>query len=423
MTELSLHESALLHEQYYSTVHPSGLPIYVFPKKMSTTYAMLAVRFGSIDQMDGERTFPDGIAHFLEHKLFANEDGTDSFERFAALGADANAYTSHTRTVYLFSCTERFSESLTELLTFATHPYFTAESVKKEQGIIAEEIRMCLDDPYDRCYRNMLAGLYQKHPVRVDICGSERSVNAITAEDLYAVYRAYYRLANMALVVCGDITPEEVLAVADATLPAEPGSAAIEAPRVCEPNAVYKSHISVTGQVAKPIFAIGIKDLGVTDDAAQNLSRTAMMEILSEMIFSDTGELYNRLFDKGLISPEFSFAYTQSRDFGFLRISGEAEEPSAVLCEIRAYLRELKQAGLSEAEFEHCRRILFAEYIKGFDSTEEISDNLVAFLFEGADIFDYADVLKNVTFREANALFQSFFDPDCFTLSEVQPQK
>ena len=147
--------SELLGEAYYRAVHQSGLPIYIFPKKMATTHALLAVHYGSVDQAaDGaENTaFPDGVAHFLEHKLFVNEDGSDSFERFTALGADANAYTSHTRTVYLFSATDHFDRSLAELIDFVTHPYFTPDSVAKEQGIIGEEIRMCRDNPYDRCY-------------------------------------------------------------------------------------------------------------------------------------------------------------------------------------------------------------------------------------------------------------------------------
>ena len=293
MSGLIRRESALLGEHYFETVHASGLPIYVFPKKMSTTYAMLAVRFGSVDNStdaDGKILLPDGVAHFLEHKLFANEDGSDSFERFAALGADANAYTAHTRTVYLFSCTERFEESLAELLTFVTHPFFTDESVKKEQGIIAEEIRMCRDDPYDRCYRNMLTGLYATHPVRVDICGSESSVYAITKEDLYAAYRTFYTPENMALVVCGDVMPDTVLSVADACLDGvRAGGVPVPRRRVAEPACVHAPYTSVRGQVAKPIFAIGVKDtdFGENDDACTR--RSAVMEILAEMLFGDTG--------------------------------------------------------------------------------------------------------------------------------------
>lgn len=423
MTDWKRYESALLGECYWSTTHACGLPIYVFPKKMSSTYAMLAVQFGAVDNVRADGTcFSDGVAHFLEHKLFSNEDGSDSFERFAAYGADANAYTAQSRTVYLFSCTDRFESSLAELLTFATHPYFTPETVAKEQGIIAEEIRMCLDDPYDRCYRNMLTGLYERHPVRIDICGSERSVAGITADELYEVYRSYYTFPNMALVVCGDVTPDAVLAVADATLPKTRDTRKTPpVPTRTEPPHAHRAHTVAHGQVAKPIFDIGVKDVHVPDSADACTRRSAQMEILMDMLFGDTGELYNHLFDEGLISPEFPVSYSLSRDFGLLRISGEADEPRAVLQEILAYLERVAREGLSAEEFEHCKRIRIAEHVKSFDSTEEIAENLVAFLFEGAELFAYADVIQSTTFDEVCALFTEFFDPVCFTLSEVHP--
>ena len=426
MSEFVLHKSELLRERYYSTVHESGLPIYVFPKQLSVTHALLAVNYGSVHNAakQGKKPpFPDGIAHFLEHKLFSNEDGSDSFERFSALGADANAYTSHTRTVYLFSAAERVPEALAELIDFVTHPYFTPESVEKEQGIIAEEIRMCRDNPYDRCYYNMLEGLYHKHPVKTEICGTVRSIGEITDRTLYDCYRENYRLSNMALVVCGEMTPEEVLAVVDAHLPARAERMSAAAPCVSEPVTVHRSRVTDRGQVAKPIFSIGIKDIAVPADPLERARRDAGMAILSEMLFSSSGELYNRLYDAALISPEFSADFALTRDFGFMQISGEADDPEAVLAEILTYLEETRKNGLSEVDFERCRRVEFAEYIKGFDSTEEIANNLLAFVFDDASLFDHADILKNMRFSEVEQLFASFFVPERMTLSVVMPQE
>ena len=181
-----------LAEAYTCYHHPSGLDIYIFPKNMTTTYAMLGTRFGSVDRSfrlvgaEGGTSVevPAGVAHFLEHKMFSNEDGVDSFERFSAYGADANAYTAHNRTVYLFGCTENFEQSLTELLRFVTHPYFTEDSVKKERGIIAQEIKMYDDDAYERCFSELLRCLYHAHPVRENICGTVRSIRQITAKTL-----------------------------------------------------------------------------------------------------------------------------------------------------------------------------------------------------------------------------------------------
>lgn len=423
MTEL--YESTLLSERYERMQHACGLPIYVFPKKMSTTYAMLAVKYGSVDNiLDGEGTpcLPDGVAHFLEHKLFANEDGTDSFEKFSDYGADANAYTAHSRTVYLFSCTDRFEDSLGELLDFVTHPCFTEESVARERGIIGEEIRMCMDDPYDRCYHNMLKGLYRHHPVKREICGSEASIAAITPEVLYKAYNAYYTPSNMALIVCGDVTGEEVWRIANTHLPSKQATCQPKRYTVAESFEIAAPRTEAFGQVAKPIFAIGVKDVTLPTDPEGCSRRDAAMGILSEMLFSDTGTLYNRLLDAALISPELSYSYEQSRDFGFLRISGESHDPDRVLSEILRYLDEIRHDGLLREDFEHCKRIAFAEYIKGFDSTEEIADNLAAFLFEGAEIFSFADVLQEITFEEICAIFDEFFDPKRFTLSVIRPQ-
>lgn len=425
MTDKQIFTSELLGESYTYIRHKSGLPIYVFPKKMSALHALFATDFGSVDtwldKQGGER-LPDGVAHFLEHKLFANEDGSDSFERFSALGADANAYTSHTRTVYLFTATDRFGESLAELIDFVTHPYFTQESVAREQGIIGEEIRMCRDNPYDRCYYNMLDGLYQEHPVQTEICGSVRSIAQITPETLYRAYNTFYRLSNMALVVCGDMTVDEVLAVADAHLPQ--AEAPAEIPRVCviEPQTVCKNRIEAYGQVAKPIFCIGVKERTIPEDATERAKRDAALTILCEMLFSPSGDLYCELFEGGIISPEFSADYALTRGFGFLQIGGEADDPDLVLEKIRAYIAKMQANGLSKEDFERAKRVEFAEYIKGFDSTEEIANTLLAFVFDDADLFAYADIVNEVTFSDVTALLHEFFEGDCFTLSIVWPQ-
>lgn len=417
------YKSDLLGERYSLTHHQSGLPIYVFPKKLTTTYALFAVNFGSVDNvLPSKETLPDGTAHFLEHKLFSNADGSDSFERFSAFGADANAYTSEVRTVYLFSCTERFEESLGELLTFATHPYFTDETVNKEQGIIAEEIRMMRDNPYNTCFYGMLAGLFEKHPVKTEICGTEDSIAHITPKTLYDAYHTYYRLPNMALIVCGNVETETVLDVADRCLPSSAEPYSEPARRVTQEKPVAAAQFTVTeGQVAKPIFCIGVKDTDFPTAPAERMERDAMMAVLSEMLFSPAGELYNSLYDRNMIAPGLSSDYAQTRDFGFWFLSGEADDPEAVLNEVRRYVADKQKSGLDKADFERCRRIEYAEYIKGFDSTEEIANTLLSFVFEKSDYFGYADVIRNLSFEKTERLFRQFFRPEASTLSVVVP--
>lgn len=426
MREQKLFTSQLLGESYTYIKHASGLPIYIFPKKMTTAHALFATDFGSVDiylDQDGKQRLPDGVAHFLEHKLFTNEDGSDSFERFSALGADANAYTSHTRTVYLFSATDRFLDSLAELIDFVTHPFFEEESVEREKGIIGEEIRMCRDNPYDRCYYNMLAGLYRKHPIKTEICGSVRSIAKITPRVLYDTYHTFYHLSNMALVVSGDVTVEEVLAVADAHLPRSATPVEIPRVRVDEDPCVSVARTEAEGQVAKPIFCIGIKEAVLPDDPIERARRDAGLTILSEMLFSPSGDLYRDLFEKGMISPEFSADYALTRGFGFLQICGEADDPDAVYREILQYLDTQREKGLSQQDFERAKRVEFAEYIKGFDSTEEIANTLLAFVFDDTDLFAYADIVEEMEFSYIEHLFEEFFAKDRFTLSIVKPKE
>ena len=421
-------ESPLLGEHYIRFEHESGLPIYVFPKKMTATYALFATDFGAVDNAppaEGMAPLPDGVAHFLEHKLFEGEDGRDAFEDFSALGADANAYTSHTRTVYLFSATEQPLASLDLLVRFVTHPYFTAEAVARERGIIGEEIRMCRDNPYDRCYYNMLCGLYERHPVRVDIAGSEASIARITPDILYAAHRAYYRPDNMVLIVCGDVDPDAVLSVVENALADLPPVEATAPARVAvtEAPAVHLARTEEAGQVAKPVFSIGVKDTNIPVDAHERLLRDAAMAVLNEIVFGESGELYHQLFDGGLISPDLSANYALARDFAFNQIAGEAENPDLVLAEIMAYVENLKKKGIARADFDRALHVEYAEYIKSFDSTEEIANTLLSFALEGAEYFSYPAVLDEVTPCYVEALLRELFDPAKITLSVIVPRK
>ena len=421
--------SEALGESYSVCRHPSGLNIYVFPKKMTSTYAVFATKYGSTDNIfktDGEDDFitvPDGIAHFLEHKLFTNEDGSDSFERFSDYGADANAYTSFNKTAYLFSCTENFEDSLRELISFVTNPYFTEDSVAKERGIIAQEIRMYDDSPSDRCFYGMLEGMYTHHSVKRNICGTVSSIKKITAELLYDCYRVFYDLSNMALIVCGDVDTERVIKIADELLPAVATGKSIirSSENSREKRRVNRARVERKMSVSKPMFCIGVKDTDIPTDARARHKKDAAMSILDEMLFSRCTDFYNSLIDREIMSPSFSYGYTVSEEVAYNSFAGESDTPDAVLDEIKRYIAEVRQRGLSHEDFLRARRVMYAEYVKIFDSTESIANNLLSFVLEGADIFDYGELLRSVTIEDVERLFEAAFDDECFTMSVVYP--
>ena len=419
--------SERLRERYARIDHPSGLPVYVFPKQLTSTYGIFSVRYGSVDtkfRRAGESEWtvtPDGVAHFLEHKLFENADGSDSFEAFSEYGADANAYTTCNRTSYLFSCTDHFEESLEELLRFVTAPYFTEASVKKEQGIIAEEIREYDDNPWERCFQNLMEGLYESNPIRVNICGTERSIVGITPEILHDCYDAFYRPSNMALVVCGNVSEEEVLRIVDRVLPVKPLEAPVERWLPAEEKNAYRSRIEAQMQVAKPVFSIGIKDVNIPTDPAQRMRRDAAQSLLEEILFSRSGRFYNDLFEEGLITPSYSYGYSISEGFAFHAISGECDTPEIIEERLWEYLNQVKREGINREEFERCRRAMYADEIRNYDSTEDIATQLLTFVFDGVELFDYPNVIETLTLEELTPLLDEMIDRSAVCLSVVYP--
>ena len=410
MTNKEIFESAMLGERYERITHSSGLTIIVFPKKLTTAYAIMGVNCGSINTVaraaDASKTvFPEGVAHFIEHKLFTCEDGCDAFEHFSDYGADANAYTSFNRTAYLFSCTENFDQSLGELIDFVTHPYFTSESVESEKPIIAEEIKMYDDSPSEACLYGMLEGMYSLCKVKNNICGSAESISEITSETLYSFYESFYKLSNMYLIVCGNVSAEQILAVVDSHITAEPRGVFEEYDDIIdEPRTVANEYTEKKMQVSKPIFSIGFKDSNIPLNAYERYRRDAGMAILNEMIFSRATSIYSYLYENGIISsPNLDYGYTISKSFAYNFISGEASDPEAILKAIKEYLG---QACLTEEDFKRGKRVMYAEFVKSFDSSESIANTLLSFVGDGAELFEYGRILEDIGFNETKALFE-----------------
>ena len=292
--------SDLLKEKYYRVKHKSGLLVYVFPKQLSVSYAVIATKFGSIDncfKVGDDKEFtrvPDGVAHFLEHKMFENEDGEDTFVKFARTGADANAFTSFKDTAYLFSCTENLYESLEILLRSTFSPHFTDENVSKEQGIIAQEIRMGDDDPGNMLFYDVLSCLYEKSSLKLDIAGTVESISQITPEILYKCHSAFYNPDNMILCVCGEASPESVLSVIDKVLADFKPVKVISHYETEERTAFAKKH-ERRMSVAKPLFCLGIKDTNISPDPTERMKKYAALKLICSIHFGKSSEFYGKL--------------------------------------------------------------------------------------------------------------------------------
>ncbi len=424
---VTVKENAAIGEKYYYIKHTSGLDIYVVPKELSTYYAVFGTKYGSVNnkfRIKGENGYtevPDGIAHFLEHKMFENEDGVDTFSRFAATGASANAYTSFFVTMYLFSCTAYFDDSLEILLDYVSKPYFTEASVQKEQGIIAQEIRMGDDNPGRALLFGMLKAIYANHNARLEIAGSVESIAKIDYKLLYKCYETFYNLGNMALCVCGNVTPEQVIAVADKMLKPRKTHEVENAPFTEAPQ-VNKPRFSRKMQVAKPLFSIGVKDTAISGDPNERMKKNAAMTVLENMLFGGGSELFNDLYKEGLISQNFGAWHDHNRSMSILVVQGESAEPEKIFERFKEYIAAAKKNGLSEEDFERCRRVMYAGYIKGFDSTDAIANRFLGdFVFEGADMLDYADIIRSLDMDYTNKIFNELFDESHYTLATIMP--
>lgn len=412
-----------LGERYYEIDHKSGLKILVYPKEnYASAYAMFGTRYGSIDtdfRLQGEKNFtsvPEGIAHFLEHKLFESEE-LDAFERYAKTGASANAYTSFDRTCYLFSCTDNFKESLEILLDFVTHPYFTEATVQKEQGIIGQEIQMCRDEAGWESLFALLRAMYHMHPVRIDIAGTVESIADITADLLYTCYNTFYNLSNMVLCVAGNVNPDEVLEVADRVLQkAQPVE--IERKFHEEPREVKEAYVEERLAVAAPIFSLGFKEAVETPE--RTLKELILSNVILEAVCGKTTPFYTELLESGLCNTSFDCEYFAGYGYAAWIFTGETPDARAVEEKLVGRIRELQKTGIAEKDFLRIRKKLYGRTVMQFNDIDAIANGMVAAHFRGESIFDDAEILENLTVDEVNARLCSAIDTDCRSLAVIR---
>ncbi len=391
-------EVPALREEIWQEVLPSGLACYVLPKPgFATRYASFSTRYGSCDQTfmgsDGQvRETPAGIAHFLEHKLFEEEDGNVS-ERFSALGAMANAYTNYGATSYLFSTTEHFQEALDLLLHFVQEPYFTEANVHKEQGIIAEELRMYLDDPRSVVFQNLLAALYQRHPVRVEIGGTLDSIQHIGPQELFLCHRAFYQPGNMVLMVAGDVDPAEVFGMARRAVGAA-GAAAVRRIYPEEPRAVAAEMKRQRMAVGVPLIAIGFKDDPAPSEDA--LRREVTMEILLDVLFGSSSEIHRQLYEEGLIGQQFSSSYFSGDGYAASVLGGPTPDPDRLLARVEGLLAEAVAKGLDPRDVERSRRRSLGEFVALFNAPEAVAHAFSEYALRGLDLMAVYDLLRTI---------------------------
>ena len=414
-----------LGETLYSGKHESGLDVFVLPKKgFSKKYAIYSVKYGSIDTsylVNGkEVNDPRGIAHFLEHKLFELPGGGNAFDLFSKTGGNANAFTSHDMTGYLFSCSDYFNENLDILLSYVNDPYFTVENVAKEQGIIAQEIKMYDDDPEWRLFNNALEALYFENPVRNDIAGTVESISHITKDFLYQIYDTFYHPENMVLFVAGDVDVDDVAKLVDKNVKKRDRSFLVERKIYREPDCVKQKRIVKEMSVSQPSFILGFKDNHVGLTGKELLKKNMETALLLKMMFSPSAPLYNELYQKGLINDTFGFDCLNSDSYFATFLNGEAKEIDRTVEAVLAGIESVKKNGFSKEEIERCKKASLGRQIRAYDAIESVANSFAANYFYQIGAFDFLSVYPAITEESLMKRLMEVFN-EHYAVSEMKP--
>lgn len=422
-----------INEVLYTEKMANGLTVYLLPKNdYHKTYGLFTTNYGSIDNEFiplGEEELtkvPDGIAHFLEHKMFEKENG-DVFQQFGRQGASANAFTSFTKTSYLFSTTDEVEKNLETLIDFVQEPYFTKETVEKEKGIIGQEIQMYLDDSNWRLFFGILGNLYPKHPLHIDIAGTVASIADITAEDLYKCYHTFYHPSNMTLFVVGKMNPEKMMAFIRENQAkkvfAQAKPIVRHFPKETTTDIVRESMMEMA--ISRPKVIVGLKGIDeVPTDGFERLKYKTSINLLLQLLLGNTSQNYLRLYDEGLLDDSFSYEFSLDRSFHFADFGGDSDQPELLAEELEKILLSFeKSTELTEENLELLKKKMIGKYLQSLNSLEYIANRFSQSLYGEVTIFDTIQVIEAIELADIFKVGRSFIRKEALSCFYMYPKK
>ncbi len=419
-------ENLSVKEKLYIEKLENGLTVLIIPKKgIRKKYVMWATHYGSIDNkfvVPGEETeveVPDGVAHFLEHKMFEQSNGTNSLDTLTALGVNANAYTTNNYTTYLFEATDNFYPALDELMDYVQNSYFTDENVEKEKGIIAQEIKMYDDYPDWVVYMNAIKNMYKNNPIRIDIAGTVDSIYKINKDVLYKCYNTFYNPSNMVMCFCGDFEPDKLIEEVKKRLIEKPNQAEIKRIYEEEPEEIVQKKVEATMEVSMPLFVIGIKDK-LPSKNQDMIQKHIAIEILLNMIIGKSSRLYKELYESELLISEPFLEYEFTDNYAHIAITGASTNPDKVLEKIEEEIEKLKKDGLNSSDFERIKNMLYGNTVKEFNNVSDIARMFITDYFKGVNSFDYIENYKKMTKEYAYEILKEVFLKEKTVLSIVK---
>ncbi len=419
-------ENSKVKEKVYLETLENGLTIMIIPKKgMKKKYMIWGTNYGSNENIfivpgENKKTeVPNGVAHFLEHKLFEQENGTNSLDVLTALGVEANAFTSNDITAYLFGCTDNFYPAMDELMNYVQNPYFTDENVEKEKGIIGQEIRMYDDYPDWKVYLNAIQILYHQHPIKIDVVGTIDSIHKIDKEILYKCYHTFYNLSNMAIVISGDFVPENIIEEVKRRLKDDKIHEKIQIFYPEEPETIVQERIEQKMEVSIPMYTIGIKVKPI-DKPKDMVKRDVAVQILLELLIGKSSKLYKQLYDEGIISGGIGGSFEFSDNYAHILISGQSNDPDQVYDKIKQEVHRQKQEGISKEDFHRIKKKLYGEYIKEYDDIENTANMFLSNYFLGINSFDYLNQMDAIDVEFVTQVLNDVFRNEKMVISIIK---
>ena len=418
-------ENLKVKEKVYLDKLENGLTVMIIPKQgIQKKYIIWGTNYGSNDNkfiVPGEENItevPNGVAHFLEHKLFEQENGTNSLDTLTALGVNANAYTTNDHTAYLYECTDNFYEALDEFMDYVQHPYFTDENVEKEKGIIGQEIMMYDDYPEWRVYLNTMEAMYHNNPIKIDITGTIETISKIDKEILYKCYNTFYNPSNMALVICGDFEPEKIIEEVKKRLIPIKQNGEIKRIYPEEPEQIVKEKIEQQMEVSQSIYSIGVKDRIV--DNKEKIKRHIAVEILLDLLIGKSSNLYKELYNEGIIYSVPSLDYEFSNKYAHVILTGQSNEPEKVYENFKEEIERLKKEGIKEEDFDRIKKKIYGLYVKEYNDVADIARMFLADYFKGINSFDYLEEMDTININYTNEVLKDLFKTENMVLSVVK---
>ena len=418
-------ENSKVKEKLYIEKLENGLTVMIIPKKnIQKKYIIWGTHYGSNDSsfiVPGETEItevPKGVAHFLEHKMFEQENGRNSLDVLTALGVNANAYTTNDHTAYLYECTDNFYPALDEFMDYIQHPYFTDENVEKEKGIIGQEIMMYDDYPDWKVYLNALECMYHKHPVKLDITGTIETISKINKEILYKCYNTFYNPSNMVMVISGDFEPNEVLEEIKKRILTKESKGEIKRIFEEEPKDVVKNKVEQKMEVSKPIYTIGIKDVPAENN--EKVKKHIAIEILLNILVGASSEWFKDLYDIGNTYSAPSFEYEFDTNYAHILITGQSNNPDELFEKFKGQINKLVNEGINKEDFERTRRMIYGEYVKEYNDVVDIARMFLSDYFKGINSFEYLEEINIISLEYVNQILKEVFQEKKIILSVVK---